>query len=271
MEQIQKQEDSVKKGKILFLSLFIVLTFFFNTTIGPFYPIFGNSLFVASFYALISFFGFLWALSFKVNARILLLIAPQVALLIFSNTLFLNVFFNQTLGRLYETLLMVILLIIFFILTHIVFITNNVFAVSSFKRIPLEAVAKTTIYIVSSLSVFFVTYGFLALNMSVMISLVFLVVAIFFAIFLLLSHFYLEITTVFSNTLLVFWSLVLILAGVIFFSSRVEFIALVVAAVYYFSVGLFIGKKGQLADFRLIEYAIILFLIAFFAYYFSFF
>ncbi len=269
MEQIQKQEDSIKKGKILLLSLFILLTFFFNTTPGPFYPIFANPFFVACFYGIIAFVGFLWSLSFKVNARILLLIAPQVALLVFSNILFLNVFFNQALGRLYETLLMVVLLIVFFLLTHIVFITSNVFAVSSFKKIPLEAVAKTTIYIISSLSFFFLTYGLLALEISVMTSMILLVFLMFFAIFLLLSHFYLEISTVFSNTFLVFWSILLILFSVVFFSSRVEFIALVVTAVFYYSVGIFIGRRGQLTDFKIVEYVIILLLIAFFSYYFS--
>jgi len=266
---MQQKEDSVKKGKILLLALFITFSFFFNKNLGPFYTILENSFVLAAVYAVITAVGFLWILSFRVNLRILTLILPQVVFIIFSQILFLDLFFEQTFGRVYETLLMFVLLIIFFLLTYIVLLTSNVFAVSSFRKIPLEAVAKTTIYILSSLSVFFATYGFLALPLPTIYSVIFLLLFYFFAIVFLLSHFYLEVSTVFSNAFLAFWSVFLVLVGAILFSSRVEFIALLLTMVFYFSVGLFISKREQISNLKIIEYLFILILILFFTYYFS--
>jgi hypothetical protein len=268
-EVIQQKEDSVKKGKILLLALFITFSFFFNKNLGPFYPILENSLVLATIYSVITFFGFFWILSFKVNLRILSLILPQVVFLVFSQILFLDMFFDQTSGRLYETALMIVLLVVFFVLTHVVFLTSNIFAVSSFKKIPLEAVAKTTIYIISSLSIFFATYGFLNLEISTIFSIVLLLVFIFFSTVFVLSHFYLEMSTVFSNTVLVFWSVFLVLVGAVFFSSKVEFIALLLTMVFYFSVGLFISKREQISKLKIVEYIFLLILIVFFAFYFS--
>ncbi len=268
-EPSQKKEDSVKKGKILLLTLFISFSFFFNKNLGPFYPILDNSFVLATIYGAISAFGFIWILSFKVNMRILTLILPQVVFIIFSQILFLDLFFEQTFGRVYETILMFTLLVVFFLLTHTVLLTSNVFAVSSFRKIPLEAVAKTTIYIISSLSIFFATYGFLSLPIPTIFAIIPLLIFYFFSIVFLLSHFYLEISTVFSNALLAFWSLFLILVGAILFSSRVEFVALLLTMVFYFSVGLFISKREQISSLKILEYLFILILIVFFTFYFS--
>lgn len=178
-DALLQQEDSVKKGKILFVALFITFSFLFNKTLGPFYPFLSNSLVVATIYAIIAFWGFLWILSFRVNARIMLLVLPQVVLIIFSQILFLDMLFEQTFGRVYETFLIISLLIITFVITHIVFLTSNVFAVSSFKKIPLEAVAKTTIYLISALSIFFVTYGLLFLGIPSVFAIILLLIFCF--------------------------------------------------------------------------------------------
>ncbi len=268
-EVVQQKEDSIKKGKILLLSLFIAFSFFFNKNLGPFYPILDDSFVVASIYGLISLFGFLWILSFNINVRIFTLILPHIVFLVFSQVLFLDMFFEQTFGRVYETVLMVVLLAIFFLLLHVTFLTSNVFAVSSFKKIPLEAVAKTVIYIISCISVFFATYGFLNLDISLVFSVSLLSIFLFFTAVFLLSHFYLEISTVFSNALLIFWNVWIILMGAVFFSSRVEFVALLVTSVFYFSIGFFTSKREQISNLKILEYVFILLLVVFFAYYFS--
>jgi len=270
-DALLQQEDSVKKGKILFVALFITFSFLFNKTLGPFYPFLSNSLVVATIYAIIAFWGFLWILSFRVNARIMLLILPQVVLIIFSQILFLDMLFEQTFGRVYETFLIISLLIITFVITHIVFLTSNVFAVSSFKKIPLEAVAKTTIYLISALCIFFVTYGLLSLGIPSVFAIILLLIFCFFSIVFLLSHFYMEMSTVFSNSGLVFLNLALIIIGATLYSSRVEFVALLATVAFYFSVGFFISKREQISGFKIFEYVFILILIIFFAFYFSFF
>jgi hypothetical protein len=269
VEQSQKQEDNVKRGKILLVALFITFSFFFNKVLGPFYPFLNNSLILAAIYSVITFWAFLWIISFKVNSRIMLFILPQAVFFIFSQILFLDLFFEQSFGRLYEAALMIGLLIVFFSLTNIIFLTSNVFAVSSFKKIPLEAVAKTTIYLISSLSIFFATYGFLNLDVSPFLSVVFVLVFSFFSIFFLLSHFYLEVSTAFNHTGIIFWNILLILIGAVLYSTRIEFVALLVATVFYFSIGLFISKREQITAKKILEYIFILILIAVFVFYFS--
>lgn len=270
-DTLLQQEDSVKKGKILFMALFITFSFLFNKILGPFYPFLENSLILAILYAIIAFWGFLWILSFKVNSRIILLILPQVVFIIFSQILFLDMLFEQTFGRVYETFLIIGLLVITFAITHIVFLTSNVFAVSSFKKIPLEAVAKTTIYLISALSVFFVTYGLLSLGISSVFAIILLLIFCFFSTVFLLSHFYMEMSTVFSNSGLVFINIALIIIGAVLYSSRVEFVALLATVAFYFSVGFFISKREQITNLKIFEYIFIFILIVFFAFYFSFF
>ncbi len=265
LDPLLQQEDSVKKGKIIFVALLITFSFFIHKLLGPLHPIFSNSLFLATMYAVFAFWGFIWILSFKVNERIILLVAPQVALIIFSEILFLDMFFDKAFGRLYETLLMLSLLFILLFVTYIVFLTSNVFAVSSFKKIPLEAVAKTTIYLLSSVSVFFATYGFLTLEIFIPWSILILGFFYFFSIVFLLAHFYIEFSTILWNGFLSFWNILLVLIGSVLYSSRVEFVALVMAAVFYFSIGLFISKREQVTFLKILEYIFILVLIVIFA------
>ena len=183
LDPFLQQEDLVKKGKILFMVLLISFSFLFHKLLGPAHDILLNPFILASIYGIVSFFGFLWSLSFQINLRILFVIAPQLGLIIFSQILFLEMLFAQTFGRLYETILIVVLMLFLLSLTYIVFLTSNIFAVSSFRRIPLEAVAKTTIYLVCSISVFFATYGFFAMEIPVPIALIFLVLFFIFQIF----------------------------------------------------------------------------------------
>jgi hypothetical protein len=262
LDPLLQQEDSVKKGKILFMVLFITFSYLFHKLLGPLHEVFLSSLILASIYAFISFWGFLWSLSFQVNAKIMLVIAPQLALIVFSQVLFFEMLFLQTFGRLYETILMILLLLFLFSLTYFNFLTSNVFAVSSFKRIPLEAVAKTTIYLLSAISVFFATYGFLALEMYIPLAMIFLFAFFALNIFFLLSHFYLEMSSILLNGSLIFWNMLLMVIGGVIYASRVEFVALLATTVFYFTTGFFINKREQITGFKILEYVFILVLIA---------
>jgi hypothetical protein len=270
LDPLLQQEDFVKKGKITLLVLLITFSFFFHKILGPYHEIFSNPLVLSAIYAFVAYWGFIWTLSFKVNSKIILHIAPQLSLIIFSEILFLDMFFDKAFGRLYETLLMISLLLILFFLTYVIFLTSNIFAVSSFKKIPLEAVAKTIIYIISAVSVFFVTYGFFLLDISTVFSVIMLLILYFLYIIFLLSHFYIETSTILSNGFLAFWSVILVLIGAVLYSSRVEFIALLMTTVFYFSIGLFISKREQITGLKIAEYIFILAIIMSFSYYFSF-
>ncbi len=270
LDPFLQQDDLIKKGKVLFLVLLVSFSFLFHKLLGPVHEVFSNPLVLAFTYGLLSTFGFLWSLSFQMNVKILFVIAPQLGLVIFSQIFFLEMLFAQTFGRLYETLLMIALMISLFSLTYIIFLTSNVFAVSSFKKIPLEAVAKTTIYLMSSISVFFATYAFFSMEIFVPMAFAFLVFFLILHIFFLLAHFYLEISEIFYSSSLIFWNVFLVIVGAVLYSSRVEFVALLVTTVFYFATGLFINKREQIFGLKILEYIFILLLIAIFATYFSF-
>lgn len=257
---IIKKEDTAKKGKILFISTFITLLFVAYKVWNPSdLSIFNNPLVVSGIFALISFISFIWILGFKVNSRIIFLIAPHISAIMFSEILFIQMFFYRAFGRVYEALLMFLILLFIFGVTEISFLTGNVFAVSSFKKIPLEAVAKTSIYFLSLFSVFFVTYGILSLNLNLFFSILVLCVIYFFIIILLLSHFYLETSSVLSNSFSILWNLILILIAGVLFSNRIEVVALLATAVFYACCGIYIDIKKRQDYSKVWEYLFILF------------
>jgi hypothetical protein len=268
-EVLIKKEQSSKKGKVVLISLFIVFSFLANKLFGPYYPILENPLILAGLYALVAVFGFMWVLRFQLNFRIVYLVLPHLGLIVFNQMLFMQMFFERTFGRVYEALLMFIVLFFVFVITYVAFLTSNIFAVASFKKIPLEAVAKTSIYFISVLFVFFATYGFLSLEMQIFPLLIILMLIYFLSATFLLMYFYIETTTILANSAMVFWNVLLIFVASALFSVRIEFVALLVATVFYYSVGFFIERKPEVASSRLLEYFLTLFLVILLTFYFS--
>ncbi len=263
-----QKDESIKKGKMMFLSLFIVLFFVGNRVFGPFHEFFLNPIFLSFFYGIISILGFAWVLVFKLNLRIIFIILPHLALIIFSQMFFIQMFFQSSFARMYETLLMFIMLILIFIFTYVTFLTFNVFAVSTFKKIPLEAVAKTSLYFLSVLSIFFFTYGFLSLDVY-LINLILIIFFIYFILILLLfTYFFIDFGSIIRNSTAVFWNILLIFSGSILFASRIEFVAFLVALVFYFCVDLFIERRENMSSSRLYQYFFILFLAILISFYF---
>lgn len=256
---IIKKEDTAKKGKILFISTLITILFIAYKVWNPSeLNIFNNPLIVSGAFALVSYIAFLWILGFKVNGRIVFLIAPHIAVITFSEILFIQMFFYRAFGRVYEALLMFAILLFIFAITEVSFLTGNVFAVSSFRKIPLEAVAKTSIYFLSLFSVFFMTYGILSLDLNLFFSVLILCVMYFFVIILLLSHFYLEMSSVINNSISILWNLILILIAGVLFSNRIEVVALLATAVFYACCGIYIDIKKRQDYSKIWEYLFIL-------------
>lgn len=268
-EALIRKEQSSKKGKIVLVSLFIVFSFLANKLFGPYHEILTNPLILSFLYALVAIFGFMWVLRFELNFRIVYLVSPHLGLIIFSQMLFIQMFFERSFGRIYEALLMSLILIFVFIITYITFLTSNVFAVVSFKKIPLEAVAKTSIYFISVLLVFFATYGLLSLQIHIVPLVIILISVYLLAAIFLLMYFYIETATILANSAMVFWNVLLIFVSSALFSVRIEFVALLVAVVFYYSVGFFIEKKPEIASSRLLEYFLTLFFVILLTFYFS--
>ena len=260
-EVVIQRLDNTKKGRVILISLLIVLSLLGDRLFGFFGGIWGNPINLSILYSLFAVLAFFWVLQFKLNLRIVFLTSFHLALIIFSQILFYQTFLADFFDRVYETLLLIIILIITFLVSYSAFLTANIFAVSSFKKIPLEAVAKTSIYFITVLSIFFLTYGFLSLGMPIWM--VILVLLIFYIVYtlLLMSNFFFETRAILSNSLLIFWNLLLILIGIILFSTGIEFVAFIMAVVFYYVVDLFIEKRQEIAYSRLIEYFFLIILL----------
>lgn len=154
-------EDSVKRGKLLTLSLLIALSIFVQTLI-QFNAESNVQLFVISgIYFVLTFIGLVWAFNFMVKVRSIPFLI-QSSLFVLSEYLFIQLFFFDNFNRIYEGLLLLGLIAIVFVGTYVSFLMTNVFNVNLYKKIPLVQVGRTTSYIISTFTLFFLTFGLLA-------------------------------------------------------------------------------------------------------------
>ncbi len=176
-----KTEDSVKRGKLISLALLIALSVFVQTLIKNNDPTVGKIIITALIYLLISFTGLVWAFNFQVKVKSLFFLLHS-SLFVMSEYLFIQLFFVEKFSRIYEGILLLILVALLFFSTYISYLMANVFNVNLYKNIPLVNVGRTTSYIISTLSIFFITFSLLSLQLAPYILLPFeLFIIIFFS------------------------------------------------------------------------------------------
>jgi len=153
-------EDSVKRLKIILLSFVLSFSLFFTKIFAQ-----ESSLLmiyvVGALYFFVSVVGLLWAFNFKVKIRSLVYIL-QGGLFVFSEVLFVLIFFFQQFDRIYEGVLLFILLVFIWMITYVCFLMVNVFNVALYKSLPLLQVAQTASYILTLLMIYFFTFSILA-------------------------------------------------------------------------------------------------------------
>ncbi len=179
-------EDSVKRGKLIALSFLVALSIFVQTIIRQGDPTVTRTIITAIIYFVISFVGIVWAFNFEVKIKSLPFLLHS-ALFVMSEYLFIQLFFAQKFSRIYEGVLLLILVILVFAGTYVSFLMSNVFNVNLYKGIPLVHVGRTTSYIVSTLTVFFLTFSLLALQLPF-----FLLIPLIFAVSIFLSYIHLK-------------------------------------------------------------------------------
>jgi len=178
---VLKTEDSVKRGKLISLALLIAFSVFVQTLIKNNEPTVLRIWITALIYFGFSFIGLVWAFNFQVKIKSLLFLI-QSSLFVMSEYLFIQLFFVEKFSRIYEGILLLILVALLFVSTYISFLMANVFNVNLYKSIPLANVGRTTSYIVSTLSIFFLTFSLLSLQLPVYILLPLeLVISFFFS------------------------------------------------------------------------------------------
>jgi hypothetical protein len=178
---INKTEDSVKRGKLIVLSLLIGLSIFVETLIEQQDQSVTRVLSISFIYLFVSFVGLIWAFDFQVKIKSLYFLF-QSSLFVMSEYLFIQLFFVEKFSRIYEGILLFILVALVSIATYVSFLMANVFNVNLYKSIPLANVGRTTSYIISTLSVFFITFALLSLQPPIYILLpIELFISVFFS------------------------------------------------------------------------------------------
>jgi hypothetical protein len=153
-------EDNVKRLKIILLSFGIAFSLFFTKIFAR-----GEGLIdvyvVGGIYALVAIVGLVWAFNFQIKAKSVKYLF-QGGLFVFSEVVFVLLFFFKQFDRIYEGILLVLLLIFLWAITYACFLMINVFNVSLYKDLPLLNVAQTASYILTLLMIYFLTFGVLA-------------------------------------------------------------------------------------------------------------
>ena len=163
---VNTNEDAVKRGKLLTLSLLIALSIFIQTIFRVNEGDIIRTILTALVYLVVSAIGLIWAFNFQVRFKSIPYLV-QSALFVASEYLFVQLFFVQRFSRIYEGLLLLILIGIVFVGTYVSFLMSNVFNVNLYRSIPLVNVGRTTSYIISTFTLFFLLFALLALQLQV--------------------------------------------------------------------------------------------------------
>lgn len=266
MDNTSVNTDSEKRGKLLFLAGIISVAIFLTKILqGQTETVTLRIYIDAAIYFVLSFVGLLWAFNFQVKARSLLYIF-QSSIFVFSEVLFVQFFFFQKFNRIYEALILLLLLILVFVGNYVSFLMANVFNVGLFKKLPLVHVGRTSSYLVSLLMTYFLTFSFLASNfpMYVLIPLVIITYVI-----IALVHYInmgIEEGELWRKSLLTAVITSILFLGIFLSGNIHELLAIVPALGYYFSVSMvtqeqIFRKNSSNLNLSLIVLAIIFFVV----------
>lgn len=255
---VNTNEDAVKRGKLLSLSLLIALSIFIQTIlkINQGDPIRTALTFLV--YLVVSVVGLIWAFNFRVKIRSLPFLFHS-ALFVASEYLFIQLFFIQKFSRIYEGLILLSLIVFVFVGTYVSFLMTNVFNVNLYKKIPLVNVGRTTSYIISTLTVFFLFFGILALQLPLYILLPILIAVAYFLSFIHLKNLGYEGMLLKRRSLLVSTIVIFMFISTLFSGVLHEVSVLAPVVGYFVGIGVAnikVENKGK--AFELFLYILIL-------------
>ncbi len=260
MAEVRGVIDNIKRGRILTLALLVSISLFFLKVSQTADVVSIPSVYLkAIVYFFLSYIGLWWALRFQVSKKSAIYVLPQSSLFVFTQVLFIELFFFQRFGRVYEAFLLFFLLILMFLSTYISFLTTNVFNVGSVKEIPLLQVGKTTSYILSLLMVFFFTFGLLESSFNPI--LILLLLAGFYAsiIFMHFNHLGIGQGSFKGKVLLTVLAMLFMFIGSAFIGSMHEAIAFAPMVTMFVMAGVVMRvDKNQLRVWDIIEYIVLL-------------
>jgi hypothetical protein len=240
--------DNRKRGGILAFSAFLGIALFVIRAWDLVDTYSDAGLFtVGAGYFLASYLGQILLFSFKVNKKSLLTVLPQASLFIAMEAVFVMSFFSSDFVRLIEMAIMMSLLTFLIFSTYFSLLMSNIFNVATFKMIPLSQVASTASYIVTVMTVYFITY---AVTSSLLIDPLISGLVLFVVYFLIMMLHYLHMEIRLKEVLLLVFSIAFTafcaFATVFFMGPHGEITAFVPASIVFSGVGLeMVAKKSQ--------------------------
>lgn len=248
--EIYTSIDNVKKGRILTLAIVIslsILLFKVTQTSEVVNPI--TVLFRSLIYFLVTYVGLIWAFRLQVTIHSLLYILPQSSLFIFAQVLFLELFFFRRVGRVYEILILVVMFLLLFVGSYVVFLMSNVFNVSTIKEIPLIQAARTVSFLSTLIATFLLTLGLLDSNFNIIIVMIILSISYFLGVFFHLKHMEINKDRIGEYTLLTVLFMVISVLSLSFVSHRHEIIALAPTVGAYVALEVITKKQRNMLSF----------------------
>jgi len=242
--QVTENVDSEKRGRIVFFSLLIAISMFIIKISQDW----GAdqawlSYVVASAYLLVTFAGLVWAFGFQVKLKSVPCLA-QSSLFVASEFLFVEMFFFEKLDRIYEAVLLLLILIVIWIVTYVSFLMANIFNVGLYKDIPLEQVARTASYILSLFMVYFFTFSFLAHGMEIFVLIPVILIAYFCISAMHIRNLELERKDFWRRTILTSVIMLILFLGSFLIGCRHEYISIVPTVGFFAAIG---GISGELS------------------------
>ena len=262
-------EDNVKRLKIILLSFGISFSLFFTKIFARGEGSLDIYL-VGLIYALVAMVGLVWALNLQVRARSVKYIF-QGGLFVFSEVVFVLLFFFKQFDRIYEGVLLILLLLFLGAITYVCFLMINIFNVALYKDLPLISVAQTVLYIITLLMMYFLTFGVLASGFPLYI----IIPVIFFMYIFLLYMQFNDIDFDYSHL----WYVVVIISLInifllipfIFVGSSHEIISIVPTVGGFVTGGILALKKKDNVNWQIILYNLLIFIVVVLALYFNWF
>jgi hypothetical protein len=262
-------EDNVKRLKIILLSFGIAFSLFFTKIFARSDSLIDTYV-VGGIYSIIAMVGLVWAFNFRVRASSFKYIL-QGGIFVFSEVVFVLLFFFKQFDRIYEGLLLIVLLGFLWIITYACFLMINVFNVSLFKDLPLISVAQTASYILTLLMMYFLTFGILASGFPLYIIFPLIFLTYMFLLYMEFTELDIEGKRLRNIVLLVSLINTFLLLPFIFVGSNHEVISIVPMIGGFVGGGLLTFKEGDNIKWQIVGYNILLLVIVLIAIYISWF
>ena len=259
MAEVSIYTDSGKRGRLFVLASLLAISLFFvrNAFDIDLRSISHLAGLTASYFVAV-YILLLWAFRFQFTRSSLLVVIPQSALFVSLQMVFLLLFFFADLQRVYQFVIVFILSSFVFVTTYISFLMSNIFNVSTFKPLPLIEVARTTSYILTLLTTYFVTFS-IVYSLENFLTICIVLFGLYFIIVLLhLTHLGGAIPKTTQYASIIAFVMTLSAVSLFLCGVRIELLGIVPTAVSFGLIGIEMASiKNSVRTMLLLQYSAI--------------